>query len=47
MELFTATVETIFEGKKSTHAKSKPGKMADRLYSKIAFYSEKNINPLM
>lgn len=47
MELFTSTVDLLFAGEKANEAKWRARKMAELFQSKIDFYREQNIRPLI
>jgi hemoglobin len=47
MELFTSTVDLLFAGKKASEAKWRAQKMAEMFQSKIEFYRERGIKPLI
>lgn len=47
MELFTSTVDTLFTGENANDAKWRAGKMAQMFQSKIKYYREKDIKPLI
>lgn len=47
MQLFTSTVDSLFTGEKANEAKWRASKMAEMFQSKIEFYKEKNIKPLI
>lgn len=47
MEIFTSTVDLLFEGEKANEAKWRAHKMAEMFQSKIEYYREKGIKPLI
>jgi hemoglobin len=47
MELFTSTVHSLFEGEKANEAKWRADKMAQLFQSKIEYYRQKGMNPLL
>ncbi len=47
MELFTETVDNLFEGEKAKEAKWRAGKMAQMFLSKIEYYRQTGLRNLM
>ena len=47
MELFTATVDTLFAGEKADDAKRRAGKMAQMFQSKIEYYRTRGFKHLL
>lgn len=47
MELFTSTVDNLFDGEKAKEAKWRAGKMAELFQSKIEYYRDKGSKPLL
>ena len=47
IELFTSTVDSLFEGEKAQEAKLRAGKMALLFQSKLEYFREKGLDPLV
>ena len=47
LELFTSTVDSLFAGEKAGEAKWRARKMAEMFQSKIEYYRDKGIKPLV
>jgi hemoglobin len=47
MELFTTTVDTLFEGEKAKEAKWRAGKIAEMFEAKIEFNRNRRLNSLL
>jgi hemoglobin len=47
MNLFTSTVDTLYEGEKANNAKWRAGKMAEMFQIKIEYYKERGFKHLL